>query len=55
MSNLRKVNFGVPKLEVFHQNDGSIIIKNIITPDECPSNIILKLMHWSIKKPETTF
>ena len=55
MSNLRKVNFGVPKLEVFQQNDESIIIKNKITPDEWPSNIILKLMHWSTKKPETIF
>ena len=29
MNNSRKVNFGIPKLEVLHQNDGSIIIKNI--------------------------
>ena len=42
MNNSRKVNFGIPKLEVLHQNDGSIIIKNIISPDEWPSNIILK-------------
>ena len=35
MNNSRKVNFGIPKLEVLHQNDGSIIIKNIISPDEC--------------------
>ena len=55
MSNLRKLNFGIPKLEVLHQNDGSIIIKNIITPDEWPSNIILKLLHWSTKTPETIF
>ena len=45
MNNSRKVNFGNPELEVLHQNDGSIIIKNIITPDEWPSNIILKLIH----------
>ena len=55
MNNSRKVNFGIPKLEVLHQNDGSIIIKNIITPDEWPSNIILKLMHWSTKTPEIIF
>ena len=55
MNNSRIVNFGIPKLEVLHQNDGSIIIKNIITPDEWPSNIILKLMHWSTKTPETIF
>ena len=55
MNNSRKVNFGIPKLEVLNQNDGSIIIKNIITPDEWPSNIILKLMHWSTKTPETIF
>ena len=28
----RKVNFGIPKLEVLHQNDESIIIKNKIKP-----------------------
>ena len=55
MNNSRKVNFGNPKLEVFHQNDGSIIIKNIISPDEWPSNIILKLIHWSTKTPEIIF
>ena len=55
MNNSRKVSFGIPKLEVLHQNDGSIIIKNIISPDEWPSNIILKLIHWSTKTPETIF
>ena len=42
MNYSRKVNFGIPKLEVLHQNDESIIIKNKITPDEWPSNIIFK-------------
>ena len=30
MNYSRKVNFGIPKLEVLHQNDESIIIKNKI-------------------------
>ena len=33
----------------------NLMLKNIISPDEWPSNIILKLLHWSTKTPETIF
>ena len=40
----RKLSFGIPSLDIENNIDGTIIIKNIIQPDDWPSNIIEKLI-----------
>ena len=51
----RKLSFGIPSLDIENNIDGTIIIKNIIQPDDWPNNIIEKLIFWAQKKPKKIF
>ena len=51
----RRLSFGIPSLDIENNIDGTIIIKNIIQPDDWPNNIIEKLIFWAQKKPKKIF